>query len=243
MQIQASQLVILALRKLYEADRANVYVNPRNLAFTIKARLPRYEGTYFRFEPLGDCDQTLGVLKAYGRADSGGAVVCDGASLAPDWPTGVLPGTALHDPGYLEMDAIAEAWKNEPYAPGPGFGRDWITRLTAGDSPTWTPADVRQLMDAIFGDTLRKAKARRYIVRLYYSAVRLLGPLGHRRRGTAGALLAMALGLSMSGCAGGCMSPPDIIEFPDGPPEIERVAGGDLGDAVRGMILETFRTP
>lgn len=35
MQIQASQLVILALRKLYEADRANVYVNPRDVAFTI----------------------------------------------------------------------------------------------------------------------------------------------------------------------------------------------------------------
>ena len=142
-----------ALRRLYEADKSNVYVNPRDLRFTVRARLPPYDGLYFRFEPFGDCDQTLGVLKAYGRADSGGAVVCDGASLAPDWPTGVLPGTALHDPGYLEMDAIAEAWKNEPYAPGPGFRRDWITRLTAGDSPTWTPADVRQLMDAIFGDT------------------------------------------------------------------------------------------
>lgn len=240
MQIQASQLVLLALRKLYEADRSNVYVNPRNLAFTIKARLPWYDGIYFRFEPFGDCDQTLGVLKPYGRTDAAGAVVCDGASFAPDWPAGVRQSAGIHDPGYLEMDAIAEAWKHEPYAPGPGFGRDWITRLAAGDSPTWTAADVRQLMDAIFGDTLRKAKARRYIVRLYYSAARVLGRLAHDS-GAIRAAVGLAVVLTMSGCAGGCMSPPDIIEFPDGPPEIDHVAGDGLGDAVRGMILETVK--
>lgn len=240
MQIETSQLVILALRKLYEADRANVYVNPRDLAFVIKARLPAYDGLYFRFEPVGDRDETLGVLKAYGRTNADGRVVCDGATLAPDWPAGVRQSAGIHDPGYLEMDAIAAAWKDEPYAPGPAFDRDWITRLTAGDSPTWTAADVRQLMDAIFGDTLRKTKARRYIVRLYYSGVRLLGRLAHHSSGIAAAA---ALALAVSGCAGGCMSPPDIVDFPDGPPEIDHVAGGDLGDAVRGMILETFCTP
>ena len=224
MQIQASQLVLLALRKLYEADRSNVYVNPRDLAFVIKARLPAYDGIYFTFSPSLHRDESVAVLKAYGRTDADGRVVCDGATLAPDWPAGVLPGTALHDPGYLEMDAIAEAWKNEPYAPGPGLARDWITRLAAGDSPTWTPADVRQLMDAIFGDTLRKAQARRWIVRLYYSAARVLGRLAHDS-GALRTVLALALGLTMSGCAGGCMSPPDIIEFPDGPPEIDHVAG------------------
>lgn len=241
MQIQAGKLVILALRRLYEADRANVYVNPRDLAFTIKARLPRYDGLYFRFTPDGD--ETLGVLKAYGHYDADGRVVCDGATLAPDWPAGVRPGAGIHDPGYLEMDAIAEAWKNEPYAPGPALRRDWIARLAAGAAPTWTPADVRQLMDAIFGATLVKARARLWVARLYYSGVRLFGRLAHRRSGAAGAVIVLAIGLALSGCAGGCMSPPDIIDYPDGPPEIDRVAGGDLGDAVRGMILETFKQP
>ena len=239
MQIQATQLVILALRKLYEADRANVYVNPRDLAFVVKARLPRYDGVYFSFTPVGDLDESVAVLKAYGPTDASGRVVCDGATFAPDWPAGVRPGAGIHDPGYLEMDAIAEAWKDKPYAPGPAFARDWITRLSAGASPTWTPADVRQLMDAIFGDTLRQAKARRWIVRLYYTGVRLVGRLAHRHgRRAAAAVLALAL-TAASGC-GGCMSPPDIIDFPDGPPEIDRVAGGDPGGAVREMILETF---
>jgi hypothetical protein len=53
----------------------------------------------------------------------------------------------------------------------------------------------------------------------------------------------LAIGLIVSGCADGCMSPPDIIDYPSGPPEIDRVSGGDLGGAVRGMILETWEQP
>jgi hypothetical protein len=235
MQIQATQLVILALRKLYEADRANVYVNPRDLAFVIKARLPAYDGIYFTFSPCLHRDESVAVLKAYGRTNADGRVINDGATLAPDWPAGVRQGAGIHDPGYLEMDAIADAWKDEPYEPGPAFARDWITRLTAGDSPTWTAADVRQLMDAIFGDTLRKAKARRWIVRLYYTGVRLAGRLAHHSSGIAAAV---ALALAVSGCTGGCMSPPDIVDFPDGPPEIDQVAGKGLSGAAQQFIQE-----
>lgn len=231
MHIQASKLVILALRKLYEADRSNVYVNPRDLPFIVKARLPRYDGVYFRFSPVDDRDETTAVLKAYGRTAGDGSTICDGATFAPDWPVGVQQGAGIHDPGYLEMDSIAAAWKHAPYAPGPNLARDWITRLSAGDSPTWTPDDVRQLMDAIFGDTMHKLKARRVIVRLYYSSVRILGRLAHRY-GRRGASAALALALTIvSGC-GGCMSPPDIIEFPDGPPELEHVA--QIGQTVGG---------
>ena len=239
LELEAGKLILLALRKLYEADRANVYINPHDLAFTIKARLPPYDGIYFRFTPVPDQDATKAVLKAYGRTDAAGDVVCDGATLAPDWPVGVGPSAGIHDPGYLEMDAVAVAWKDEPYAPGPAFARDWITRLTAGDSPTWTPADVRQLFDAIFGDALRKFKAPRMVVRLYYSAARWLGRLAHGRIAT---VVALALGLSViSGCSGGCMSPPDFIDFPEGPPDIERVASGHLAAGLKDVIQEAVR--
>jgi len=244
--IKAGKLAVAALRRLYEADKSNVYVNPRDLRFTVRARLPPYDGLYFRFEPCGDRDETQAILKAYGATDASGSVICDGASLAPDWPQGVVEGAGLHDPGYLEMDAIAEAWKDEPYAPGPGFARDWITRLSARGSPAWTPADVRQLMDAIFGDALRKSRARRWITRLYYTAVRLCGRLAHGRVTAVALGAGLGMSLLLGGPAGGCMAPPDIIDFPDGPPDIQRAAAAPRpapADALRRMIVETFTAP
>ncbi len=227
----ASPAALAVMRALYEADRANVYANPRDVPFVIRARLPPYDGLYFRFSPdKAGGAYTGAVLKAYGPRAPGGGSVCDGATMAPDGLAGVVPAAGLHDPGYLEIDAIAAAWHAAPYNPGPNFKRDWIARLSARGAPTWTPADVRQLMDALFGDTLRKAGGRRAVVRLYYSAVRALGGIFRGLAARPAALSLALAALSLAGCSGGCMAPPDITDWPEGTPAMERVEGWGLAE-------------
>ena len=234
MNINASALAIKTLKALYKADRANVYVNPGPVHFTIHARLPPYIGTYLQFTPMGHF--TSATLREFGRRDKSGRVICDGATAAPDWPRGVKPATGLHDPGYLEMERIAEAWKNEPFEPG--YQRDWIARMTARNSLFWTVADVRQLMDMLFGATIQAGGGRRRVRDLYYTGVRLAGALAHRVGKRGAVLLLAAATLGIAGCSGGCMSPPDdFIEWPEGPPELEQVEhgnlAGDLGEIVK----------
>lgn len=237
MNINASALAIKTLKALYKADRANVYVNPAPVRFTINAMLPPYTGRFLRFTPDGL--RTDATLREFGRRDKSGRVICDGATLAPDWPNGVKPGFGLHDPGYLEIESIAEAWKNEVFSPG--YQRDWIARLTARNSLTWTVADVRQLMDMLFGATIQAGGGRRRVRDLYYTGVRLAGAIAHRI-GKRGAVIAFAAcSLSVAGCSGGCMSPPDdFIEWPEGPPELERVEGMDLGEAIGDIAREAI---
>ena len=235
MNIEASALALKTLKALYKSDRANVYVNPSPVHFTITAMLPPYTGRFLRFTPAGS--RTAVTLREFGRRDEKGRVICDGATLAPDWPKGVKPAAGLHDPGYLEIESIAEAWKNEVFSPG--YKRDWIARLTARNSLTWTVADVRQLMDMIFGATFQAGGGRRRVGDLYYTGVRLAGALAHRI-GRRGAVIAFALcSLSVAGCSGGCMSPPDdFVDFPAGVPELDRVEGMDLGDAFGDIARE-----
>lgn len=106
------------------------------------------------------------------------------------------------------IDRIAEAWKFEPFAPGPNFKRDWWMAR----SDTWTAADVRLLFDTLMGDTMRKNGAKRFIYKTYYSAVRYFGGLFRKKskaKLTLGALV-IAIGI-MPGC-NGCMAPQDIID-------------------------------
>ncbi len=236
MNITASTIAVKALKAFYAADRANVYVLPKPVFFTVHAKLPLFAGEYLTFTPISKTE-TIGKLNSYGKRDKNGYVICDGATLAPDWPKGVRPATGLHDPGYLEMERIAEAWKNEPFEPG--YKRDWIARIGARGSKTWTLSDVRQLLDMMFGGTIKAAGGRPRVKRLYYTGVRLAGALAHRV-GRRGAVIAFAAcSLSVAGCSGGCMSPPDdFIEWPEGPPELERVEGMDLGEAIGDIARE-----
>ncbi len=212
-----SEIVALVLEAI-RRDRANVYKNPADCSFTLRVRTPAYDGEFWRFEPLPEALDgspcTRATLKAYGeRASDGKTVVCDGATLAPDTPKGVMAGAAMHDPGYLELDAIAQAWRAELFDPGPHLKRDRIARRAARGSAFWTHADVRLLFDAIFGDAMRKSGAAGFIQRLYYSAVRLFGGIftGWFGAGASKALLAAALiGV---GAGGGCAEPPDIIDW------------------------------
>ncbi|MGI5868653.1 MAG: hypothetical protein ACOX9C_04305 [Kiritimatiellia bacterium] len=241
MKISFSALALQTIREMLKADRANVYVLERDVPFVVDARLPRYDGPRLAFDPdaLAASGRTAGTLKAFGRRDSAGRVVCDGATLAPDWPRGVRPASGVHDAFYLEIEAVAEAWKNEPFDPGPNFRRDWIARIGSRGSGNWTKADVRQLADALLGGTIKAAGGRRWIQRLYYTAVRLWGGVAHR----AAPLAVAAASLWIAGCSGGCMAPPDIVEWPDGPPELERVEGGDLGESLREIAKEASRNP
>lgn len=220
MNYQTALVIFKALRGLYRADRANVYTLPHDCQFLIHVNTPGYDGKYWRFEPKeGYPGVTLVTLKAYG------AGVCDGASLAPDSPAGVLGATGAHDPGYMEMEDIAEAWSDYPYAPGVLFARDWVARR-GGESAYWTAADVRHLFDAIFGDAIAEVSHWPIITRLYYSAVRYFGGIFH----TSGKILQKAVPLLLlpllaAGCSG-CLTPADIADWPNGFPALEKVESG-----------------
>lgn len=218
MNTATAKLIFAALRELYRRDRANVYTLPRDCRFLLKAVTPPWDGPLFRFDPLAAGTQV--TLKAYTR-DKDGSVICDGASLAPDTPRGVDAGFALHDPGYEELDAIAAAWADEPFRPGPNLVRDWLARRDSRGSDTWTPADVRLLFDAIFADAADEGGGWAGVVKLYYNAVRYLGGIFH----TSGKLLKGAAPLllcaMLSGCSG-CLNWSDIADWPEGLPVPEK---------------------
>lgn len=230
----AGKIALEAIARAYRADRTNAYEVTEDCPFILSLNLPPYDGIFWRFEPDGR-GYTLATLKAY-DAKVQGVTVCDGASLAPDGFRGVAESAALHDPGYLEMAWIAAAWKNEPYEPGGNLRRSWWMRKSA----TWTEGDVRNLFDAIFGDSMRKLGSPNLVVRCYYSAVRCFGALFHRVAGKSVALMAVTIsGLCLAGC-GGCYSPPDIIDGPYDGPAVIQVDGGEgagdiLGDAARAV--------
>ena len=190
------------LRKLRAMDESNVYILPEPVSFTITVRTPSWRGRLFTFEPRGDVTRV--TLNAYGPG------VCDGASWAPDGVPGAVSASAIHDPGYGEMDDIAANWKDEPFNPGL-WNRDWITRRTAKGSDTWTPADVRQLFDDTFADAMARGGGG-FLTSIYHRAVRLFGGFYH----------ALAL-IAVAGIISGCGSLPGIVIFDEGLPEPVKV--------------------
>ena len=53
-------------------------------------------------------------------------------------------------------------------------------------------------------------------------------------------LLVLTL-LTLSGCNGGCMAPPDILDFPDDVPELEQTQSGDLTGAIQEIVKEAAK--
>ena len=219
MNIETAAILYKILKKLYKRDRANEYILPKDCDFLIHITTPDYNGKFWKFRPAdGLPGMTHVTLLAYGRG------VCDGASWAPDGPDGVKPAAAAHDPGYLELEAIARAWAGEDYAPGTMFERDFMARVGSKGSPYWTVADVRHLFDAIFGDAIAEVSSWPTLTRIYYSAVRTFGGICHtsgRLLPTASLLLLMSI---LSGCSG-CQEVKDIADWPNGLPEPVKVAG------------------
>ncbi len=221
--------ILALMRAAYRADRKNIYINPADIVFTIDVVTPVYDGSLVAFTPITrtsirdgylsvSTSATRVTIRAHGARDDSGRVINDGASLAPDSFKGVKEGAAVHDPSYTELNAIAAAWAQEPYDPGPHFSRDWVSRLTSANSPTWTRADVRQLLDSIFGDMMRKSGSMGLITSGYYSSVRYLGGVFSR----VGRFLPIALACCML-LLSGCLDPPDIIRHIEQAPAPERV--------------------
>lgn len=247
-------LLVKAAKAIIKADRANVYVNRSDYEFRLWVRTPAFDGLYIRFNPQPDAvlgqeiretgtesiPLTLTTLKKFGETTPDGkTIVCNGASGASDKPKGVVKSTGLHDPGYLELNRIADEWKDKPYNPGPNFKRDWITNLTSKDSPTWTKEDVRQLLDSMFGDAMRKLGGHWLVVRGYNTGVRVCGGVFHKFTGASVQIIVLAsLSVAVSGCTGGCMDPPDILEMPDGGPDIEQTQSGDITGAMTEIVKE-----
>lgn len=221
-----AKLILAALRKAYKQDRANAYSLPKPVTFFFRGVTPEWHGTYFDFNPQPDASLgtvgTFVTLNAYGHLDAAGRTINDGATLAPDSIPGAKEGAAVHDPGYLEMAAIAKAWANEPYAPGPDWGRDWLARRFSKGSAIWTRADVRQMFDNIFGDAMVESGAGVFAC-LYHSTARVVGGLFHDVLAIRPTLaLAAASVLILAGCYG-CQTPPDIVDWIEGLPQPVKV--------------------
>ena len=114
----------------------------------------------------------------------------------------------LDDPGYLSIRAKAKAWANCIYDPGPLFERDMFARVFAKGNKMWTEADVRQLEDAMFGDTIRKGGGSRCATPLV-----AIGDQGRFRIGEAYALGSM---LMLTGAPGGACHRLTSWTSPDG---------------------------
>ena len=217
--IAVAKVVLKALKKAYEMDKSNVYALPNSVSFIFKGITPEWSGQFYTFKRYYNekesIFETLVTLNAYGRLSASGDVVNDGASLAPDSIKGVKKGTAAHDPGYSEMDAIAEDWKDEPFSPGPNWGRDHITLRFCRRDPNWTRADVRQMFDDIFGDIMVEAGAG-WFATAYHNTVRLLGGLFHdiKKKRTA-----IALATATCVLVAGCFTPADVADWMEGLPE------------------------
>lgn len=267
MNVVLSTLAIKTLKAIYKADRANVYVNPHDVTFLIYVRTPAFQNAYWKFQPTNQFANkldrkgnpiqvpiTIVTLRQHGKRDAAGKVINDGANFAPDSPKGVKPGFAIHDPGYLSINDMTQSWYTHPYNPGPLFSRDLYARIgsktAANDASCWTEADIRQLMDSIFGATIRFAGGRPWIVRTYYSACRHFGGIfrttkelkAHNKflKDHAKLLVLCASLVGLTGC-NGCMSPPDIVDFPSGLPMPERVESGDLSGDVFKIIREATK--
>lgn len=222
--IKAAPEVLKLIRSMVRADRSNAYRNKSDVTFTLKLITPEFVGDFWIFAPDMQRGVTEVILRSYGGPDEeGGKVVCDGATGASNKPKGVLPATGFHDPGYLSINEITEAWKEQPFEPGPNYKRDMVTRLSVKkEYPTWTEADVRQMFDQIFGDAIRDGGGSSLVVRGYFSGVRWLGGMWRAlKRVFAGWIVCALVVLLLSGC-NGCMSPPDIADF-DNFPDMERV--------------------
>jgi hypothetical protein len=86
-----ARVVFEAGMAAYRADRRKRYslLKPWTLPL-MRLKLKAYDGQYIRVEPMGEYARI--TVKPY----SGD--VCDGASFAPDWPTGAIPAALFHDP-------------------------------------------------------------------------------------------------------------------------------------------------
>ncbi len=122
----------------------------------------------------------------------------DGASVCPD-----KIGKIDLAPAYIPHDEIYEEMVDLVKIPG------W---KAAG----WTEPALRALADAVFGimarreELAQKAASRGLLSRALYNAIRWFGGIWHR---FAGALLVLAVALSLAGCSG-CMAIPDNVFDP-----------------------------
>lgn len=222
---QIALMILNAARAAYNADRAKVYINPTNFDYDIGIRTPPFNGRFYAFTP--GVNVTHVRLKAFGTKDEHGVVICDGATMASDAPKGVKKSAGLHDPGYLELDAIAEQWASYKFDPGPNLKRNWFMRK----SENWTREDVRLLLDAMFGDSIRKLGGSSIIYGSYYNVVRYSGGIFHAlsSRGITlpnkiPLLMIISTTITVCGCSG-CLEVPHLIQGAYKGPDLQDVTG------------------
>ncbi len=137
--------------------------------------LPNFENAYFRFEN----GNTI-TVKAYESTSENN--VCDGASFAPDSPSGVIAGAMFHDPWYLSCEAITAAYNDQ-----------YPRKKT-------TVADVRKYGDIIMHNIIKKAGGCSIVANIYYYAVRIFGGLYTNIKKLFVIAIAISLCIGFCGC-------------------------------------------
>jgi len=145
-----------------------------------------YESELFRIEPVGVEQRVRITIKAYHSTKEHN--VCDGASLSPDSPKGVLDAAIMHDPAYYQgEDGLRE------------FER---IALFCGVKAKV----VRKWFDELFGTIVEAAGGKRWVARTYYRGIRAGYPVYNFFRPLIKLVFVLAFCALLSGCGGGCQS-------------------------------------
>ena len=109
--------------------------------------------------------------------------ICDGASRFPDVFLGIdlRPGSAFHDPWYIEMEAIAEV-----------FGCDWGTVRDLGDN-AFTSINLAENAGKRFAKTVST---------MVHWGVRIAGGMYHNAHKGVVAVAVLLAALALAGCVG-----------------------------------------
>lgn len=210
------------LKSAIQKDAANRYSLLVDWTFIVNRDLPPFENSLFEIKPFGFTDSGMAWLTVKAYTSTAENNICDGASMAPDTPKGVVEGTLFHDPWYLSIDEIAAAWG-------------------------WKRGDVRKLGDDIFAALIVANDGSKKTARLYYNGVRyggggILSKLWHALKRL---LAVLAISLAVGGC-NGCLAPPEDLLDMDNytPPKWEKaedVPAIFIGKPDTNIVLATGR--
>ena len=166
--------------------------------------IPVWESDLFRIERVAP-----GIVAVTVRAYESTAErnVCDGATMSPDTPAGVLPAAIFHDPWYFR-ESDEEPRQYELVARACGV----------------SARKAKRFGDVLFYAIGTAAGGSRALLRCYYLGIRIGTPLYHLLKPFLA--VAVAAGLLAGGCTG-CIGPGDDGTFIDPglyvPPLVEKV--------------------
>lgn len=170
-----------------------------------------YDSELFHIEPVGVEPRVRVTIKAYHSTKEHN--VCDGASMSPDSPKGVLDAAIMHDPAYYQgEDGLRE------------FER---IALFCGVKAKV----VRKWFDNLFGTIVEAAGGKPWVARTYYRGIRTGYPIYNFFRPVIKLFCVFVFCVALSGC-GGCQNYEYLFDRDEEyvPPNVEKECAGWHGE-------------